>query len=63
MHKQLEFKLRNDIDTFNDEIETYSIAIIDIKSKNLNVTAIYRAPKEDVNVLKRYSFSKKINWN
>ena len=32
IHKQLEFKLRNDIDIFNSEIETCSVEIINSKS-------------------------------
>ena len=32
IHKQLEFKLRNDIDIFNNEIETCSVEIINSKS-------------------------------
>ena len=42
IHKQLDFKLRNDIDIFNNEIETCSVEIINSKSRNVVVTGVYR---------------------
>ena len=55
IHKHLEFKLRNDIDIFNIEIETCSVEIINSKSRNIVVTGVYRPPKGDINVFKNYS--------
>ena len=40
IHKQLEFKLRNDIDIFNNDIETCSIEIINSKSQINQVNQI-----------------------
>ena len=54
IHKQLEFKLRNDIDIFNSEIKTCSVEIINSKSRNSVVTGVYRPPKGDINVFKNY---------
>ena len=54
IHKQLEFKLRNDIDIFNNEIETCSVEIINSKSRNFVVTGVYRPPKGDIKVFKNY---------
>ena len=54
IHKQLEFKLRNDIDIFNNEIRTCSVEIITSKSRNFVVTGVYRPPKGDVKVFKNY---------
>ena len=53
IHKQLEFKLRNNIDTFNNEIETCSVEIINNKSRNFVVTGVYR-PRGDIKVFKNY---------
>ena len=50
IHKHLEFKLRNDIDVFNNEIETCSVEIINSKSINFVVTVVYRPPKGDKKV-------------
>ena len=52
IHKQLEFKLRNDIDIFKNKIETCSVEIINSKSRNFVVTGIYRPPKGDIKALK-----------
>ena len=41
IHQQLESMLRNDIDIFNNEIETCSVQIINRKSKNFVVTGVY----------------------
>ena len=54
IHKQLEFKLKNDIYIFNNEIETCSIEMISSKSRNFVVIDVYRPPKGDVNVFKNY---------
>ena len=63
IHKHLEFKLRNDIDIFNNEIETRSVEIINSKSRNFVVTGICRPPKVDIKVFKNYckDFLKKEN--
>ena len=54
IHKQLEFKLKNDIYIFNNEIETCSVEIISSKSKNFVVIDVCRLSKGDVNVFKNY---------
>ena len=54
IHKQLEFKLRNDIDIFNYEIETCSVEIINSKSRTFVVTGVYRPPKGDIKLFKNY---------
>ena len=54
IHKHLELKLRNDIDIFNNEIETCSVEIIYSKSRSFVVTAVYRPPKGDIEVFKNY---------
>ena len=54
IHKQLDFKLRNDIDIFNNEIETCFVEIINSKSRNFVVTGVYRPPKGDIKVFKNY---------
>ena len=54
MHKHLEFKLRNDIDIFNNETETCSVEIINSKSRSFVVTSVYRPPKGDIKVFKNY---------
>ena len=43
----------NDIDVFNNEIETCSVEIINSKSRNF-VTGVYRPPKGDKKVFKNY---------
>ena len=40
INKQLKFKLTNDIDIFNNQIETCSVEIINSKSRNLVVSGI-----------------------
>ena len=55
IHKHLELKLRNDIDIFNNEIDTCSVEIINSKSRSFVVTAVYRPPKGDIKVFKNYS--------
>ena len=54
IHKYLEFKLRNDIDIFNNEIETCPVEIINRKSRNFVATGVYRPPKRDIKVFKNY---------
>ena len=46
IHKQLDFKLRNDIDIFNNEIEACSIEIVNIKSINFVLLASTYHQKE-----------------
>ena len=53
IHKQLELKLRNYVDIFNDEIETCSVEFLSSRSKSFTVPGIYRPPK-------RYT---KVFWN
>ena len=50
IHKQLEFKLRNDIAFFNNVIETCSVEIINSKSRAFVATGVYRPLKSDVKV-------------
>ena len=54
IHKQREFKLRNDTDIFNNEIKTCSVVIINSKSRNFIDTGVYRPPKGDINVFKNH---------
>ena len=65
IHNSLDFKIRNDIDKFDDDLETCSIEIVNCKSKNVIITGIYRAPKSDVKLLKNYckNLLKKKNTN
>ena len=44
----------NDIDLFNDELETCSAEIVNRKSKNFTATGIYRPPKQDIKVFRNY---------
>ena len=55
IHKQLEFNLRNDVDIFNNKIETCSVEISNGKSKTFVVTGVCRPPKGDIKVFKNYS--------
>ena len=65
IHKQLEFKLRNDIDIYGNEIVTCSVEIISSKSRNFIVTGVSRPPKGDIKVFKKYckDFLKKKSTN
>ena len=54
IHKQREFKLRNDTDIFNNEIKTCSVVIINSKSRNFIDTGVCRPPKGDINVFKNH---------
>ena len=65
IHNNLDFKTRNDIDKFDDDLETSSIEIVNSKSKNFIITGIYRPPKSDVKLRKNYckNFLKKKNTN
>ena len=62
-HKQLECKVRNDIDIFNNGIETSSVEIINFKFCQSVVTGIYRPPKGDIktfkNLLQRFTKNEK----
>ena len=55
IRKSLEFKLRNDTDVFNDEVETFSNEIIYSTSKHFIITSVFRTRKVDVKVLKNCS--------
>ena len=55
IRKSLEFKLRNDTDVFNDEVETFSNEIIYSTSKHFIITGVFRTRKVDVKVLKNCS--------
>ena len=65
IHNNLDFKTRNDIDKFDDDLETCSIEIVNSKSKNFITTGIYRPPKSDVKLRKNYckNLLKKKNTN
>lgn len=54
MHKQVEFKLRNDNNIFNDEIETCSVESVNSKARKSILTGVYRPPKDDIKVFKNY---------
>ena len=65
IHNSLDFKIRNDIDKFDDDLEACSIEIVNSKSKIFIITGIYRPPKSDVKLLKNYckNLLKKKNTN
>ena len=65
IHNSLDFKIRNDIDKFDDDLETCSVEIVNSKSKNFIITGIFRPPKSDVKLLKNYckNLLKKKNTN
>ena len=52
IHKQLECKVRNDIDIFNNGIETSSAKMINLKFCQSVVTGVYRPPKGDIKTFK-----------
>ena len=54
IHKQLEVKVKNDIDIFNNEIKRRSVEIINSKSRNFVVTGVYRLPKGHIEAFKNY---------
>ena len=45
IHKKLKFNVRDDIDIFNESVETLPIEILNEKSQNIVITAAYRLPK------------------
>ena len=55
IRKQLKFKLRNDIDIFNNKIESCSVEIINSKSRNFVGSGVHRLSKGDIKVFKTYS--------
>ena len=52
INKSIHFKIRNDIDLFNDEIETASVEIVNNNLKNFIITGIYRPPKGNIKFFK-----------
>ena len=54
IHKSIHFKVRNDVDLFNDEIETASVEIVNNNFKNFIITGIYRPPKGNIKSFKDY---------
>ena len=48
----LNFKLRNDLDKFDSDIETLSIELENRNSKNVVLSGIYRPPRGNINSLK-----------
>ena len=54
IHKSIHFKIRNDVDLFNDEIETASVEIVKSNLKNFIITGIYRPPKGNIKFFKDY---------
>ena len=53
-HKSIYFKIKNDVDLFNDEIETASVEIFNNNLKNFIITGIYRPPKDNIKFFKDY---------
>ena len=45
MHKSLKFNIRDNIDIFNESVETLSIEIINKKSQNIGIMVAYHTPK------------------
>ena len=52
IRKDLNFNLRNDLDKFDNDIETLTIEIINEKAKNIVVSGIYRPPRGNINNFK-----------
>ena len=54
IHKIIHFKVRNDVDLFNDEIETASVEIVNNNLKDFIITEIYCPPKGNIKFFKDY---------
>ena len=54
IHKSIHFKIRNDVDLFNNEIEAASVEIVNSSLKNFIITGIYRPPKGSIKFFKDY---------
>ena len=52
IRNDLNFKLRNDLDKFDSDIETLSIEIENRNSKNIVLSGIYRPPRSNINSFK-----------
>ena len=55
VRNDLNFKLRNDLDRFDSDIETLSIEIENRNSKNIIITGIYRPPRGNINTFQEHS--------
>ena len=54
INKSIHFKVINDVDLFNDEIEPASVEIVNNNLKNFVITGIYRPPKGTIEFFKDY---------
>ena len=52
IRSDLNFKLRNDLDKFDSNVETLSIEIENRNSKNIVLSGIYRPPRGNINSFK-----------
>ena len=52
IRNDLNFKLRNDLDKFDSDIETLTIEIENRNSKNIVLSGIYRPPQGNINSFK-----------
>ena len=54
INKKLKFKVSDDIDEFNEPVETLSIEILNKKSRNIVITAAYHPPKGNNKLFKEF---------
>ena len=54
IHKKLKFNVRDDIDIFNESVETLPIEILNRKSRNIVIKAAYRPPKGNNKLFKDF---------
>ena len=54
VHKSFKFGVRDDIDMFNESVETLSIEILNKKSRNIIITAAYRPPRGNNKIFKDF---------
>ena len=54
-HKSLKFNLRDNIDIFNESVETLSIEILNKISRNIVIATTYRPPKGNDNYLRIFA--------
>ena len=61
IRNDLNFKLRNDLDKFDSDIETLSIEIENRNSKNIVLSGTYRPPRGNTNSFKNNNVEKFTN--
>ena len=55
INKNLKFKVKDDIDEFNEPVETLSIEFLNKKSRNILITSSTILPKEITNYLRNFA--------